>query len=78
MSKKFTEKHLCQGLFFNKVETVAQMFPCDFCEIFKKTFFTEHLWTTASVCSKIVKRQRRTKLLTCFRKLRVEREKQQT
>ena len=21
---------------------------CDFCEIYKNTFFTEHLWTTAS------------------------------
>ena len=25
------------------------MFFCEFCEIFKNTFFTEHLWTTASV-----------------------------
>ena len=25
------------------------MFPCEFCEIFRNTFFTEHLWTTASV-----------------------------
>ena len=24
------------------------MFSCEFCEIFKNTFFTEHLWTTAS------------------------------
>ena len=24
------------------------MFPCEFCENFKNTFFTEHLWTTAS------------------------------
>ena len=22
---------------------------CEFCKIFKNTFFTEHLWTTASV-----------------------------
>ena len=36
---KFTGKPLCQTLFFNKVE---------FCEVFKNTFFTEHLWTTAS------------------------------
>ena len=26
------------------------MFSCEFCEIFKNTFFTEHLWTTASEC----------------------------
>ena len=25
------------------------MFPYEFCENFKNTFFTEHLWTTASV-----------------------------
>ena len=46
---KFTGKHLCQSLFFNKVagaacnfikkETLAQMFSCEFCEIFKNTFF---------------------------------------
>ena len=24
------------------------MFPCEFSEISKNTFFTEHLWTTAS------------------------------
>ena len=24
------------------------MFSCEFCKIFKNTFFTEHLWTTAS------------------------------
>ena len=24
------------------------MFSCEFCEISKSTFFTEHLWTTAS------------------------------
>ena len=24
------------------------MFSCEFCEISKKTFFTEHVWTTAS------------------------------
>ena len=24
------------------------MFSCEFCEISKNTFFTEHLWTTAS------------------------------
>ena len=24
------------------------MFSCEFCQISKNTFFTEHLWTTAS------------------------------
>ena len=42
---KFTGKHLCQSLFFNKFagvrsetllkkETLAQVFSCEFCEIF--------------------------------------------
>ena len=45
---KFTGKHLCQSLFFNKVaggacnfikkETLAQVFSCEFCKIFKNTF----------------------------------------
>ena len=47
---------------FIKKETLAQMFSYEFCEISKNTFFTEHLWTTASkgyrrktaACSKIV------------------------
>ena len=34
---------------FIKKETQAQGFSCEFCEISKKTFFIEHLWTTASV-----------------------------
>ena len=47
-SIKFTGKHLYQSLFFNKVaglrhfikkETPTQMFFCEFCEIFKSTFF---------------------------------------
>ena len=33
---------------FIKKETLAQVFSCDFCEISKNTFFTEHLQTTAS------------------------------
>ena len=41
---KFTEKHLWQSLFFNKVagliekETLAQVFSCEFCQISKNTF----------------------------------------
>ena len=58
-SVKFKGKHLCQSLFFNKVagleafnfikkETLTQVFCCELCEISKSTFFTEHLWATAS------------------------------
>ena len=32
-------------------EALAQLFSCEFCEISKNTFFTERLWTTASVNS---------------------------
>ena len=37
---------------FSKKETLAQVFVCEFCEIFKNTFFTKHLWTTASESGK--------------------------
>ena len=51
---KLTGKHLCQRLFFNKAffiikETLAQVFSCEFCEISKNTFFTEHPRTSASM-----------------------------
>ena len=42
---KFTGKHLCQSIFLNKVlqlykkETLAQVFSCEFCEIFEINFF---------------------------------------
>ena len=56
---KFTGKHLCQSLFFNKVgglrfatlikkEALAQVFSCEFCKISRNTFFIEHFWATAS------------------------------
>ena len=38
-----------------KKETLAQEFYCEFCEIFKKTFFIEHFRTTASVSCFIMK-----------------------
>ena len=41
---KFTGKRL----FFIKTEALTQVFSCEFCEISKNTFFTEHLRTTAS------------------------------
>ena len=50
---KFTGNNLCQRLFFNKAaglacnfikkESLAQVFSCEFCEIFKNIFFTEQL-----------------------------------
>ena len=43
---KFTRKHLCQGLFLTtliKKETLAQVFSCEFYEIFKNNVLTEQL-----------------------------------
>ena len=35
--------------FLLKLQALAQVFSCEFCEIFKNIFFTEHLWAVASV-----------------------------
>ena len=61
---KLTGKHLCQGLFFNKVAGLrpATLLKKDsgtgafllICEISENTFFTEHLWTTVSGTRKMV------------------------
>ena len=34
-----------------RLETLAPVFSCEFCEIYKNIFFTEHLWATASTNS---------------------------
>ena len=46
---KFSGKHLCQSLLFNKVAnlSLAQVFSGKFCEIPKNVFLTEQLWPTA-------------------------------
>ena len=56
---KFTGKHLCQSLSFNKVaglssatflkKRLAQVFSCEFYEIFKNNVFTEHFWTASKL-----------------------------
>ena len=43
----------CPSFSFIKVETLKQVFSCEFWEILKNTFFVEHLWTIASYKSKI-------------------------
>ena len=52
------KKYLCQSLFlscnFIKKETLAHGFSCEFCKIFKNTFFTEHLWITASILQQLL------------------------
>ena len=55
---KFKGKRLCQILFFNKVVglrsaqmfSLAQMFSCEFCEIFKNNFFNRTHPVVASWC----------------------------
>ena len=51
----FTGKHVCQSLScrreawnFIKKEALAQLLSCEICEIYKSTFFIQHLRTTAS------------------------------
>ena len=62
---KFTGKHLRQSLFFNKVarayacnfikkETLAQLFSCEFCGIFKNTYFYRTTLVAATVGSMIL------------------------
>ena len=53
-SAKFTGKHLCQSLFFNKVagrpgtllkkRLWHRCFPVNFGKFLRTPFFTEHLW----------------------------------
>ena len=49
----FTGKHLCWSLFLIKrlyeKETPTPVFSCEYVEIFKKTYFEEHLRIEASV-----------------------------
>ena len=36
-----------------KKETLAKGFSCEFFRIFKNTFFTKHLWMTASISQQL-------------------------
>ena len=45
----FYKKKLFQACNFIKKEPLAQVFFCEFCEIYKNTFFTEHSWGAASL-----------------------------
>ena len=53
--EKFAGKHLCQGLFFNKVAGLRpatllkkthchRCLPVNFAKFLRTSFFTEHLW----------------------------------
>ena len=65
---KFTEKHLCQSLCFNKVADLqegilcpAQVFSWKNCKIFKNRSFIEHLRATTSTFEKAIKTKRNKK-----------------
>ena len=55
-SAKFTGKHLCQRLFFNRPEACnfikkrlwRRSFPVSFAKFLRTSFLTEHFWATAS------------------------------
>ena len=52
MDSKKIEKHVKDYKNEEKVikkETLAKVFPCEYSKVFKNTFFTEYLRTTASV-----------------------------
>ena len=59
----FTRKHLYWSLFLIKLQafwpatlskwTPTQTFSCEYCEIFKSTYFEKHLWTAASLSQRI-------------------------
>ena len=40
---KFTEKHLCQSLFFNK-DAGCRCFPVNFAKFLRTSFFIEQIW----------------------------------
>ena len=52
--RTFANDCICSCLFIKK-ETLTQVFSCEFCKIFKNTFFTELLRTTASADDEIIK-----------------------
>ena len=73
---KFTGKHLCQSLIFNKVEGLRpatllkkrlshRCFPVNFAKFLKTRFFAENLWATASVLVLRLKKNIFNKLFKC-------------
>ena len=48
--KKTFLNGFCAACNFIKKETLAQLFSCEFFEISKNTFLTEHLEASTSIC----------------------------
>ena len=63
---KNPQENTCNGLRAATLlkKALAQVFSCEFCEISKNNFFTEHLWTTASefVTEMLIFRSRRSQM----------------
>ena len=57
MQKQPSEGFYKKGIMrnFTKFTENHQVFPCEFCEIFKNTFFAEHFRTTASIIAVSIK-----------------------
>ena len=46
---QISQENICDRVsFLIKLQASAPVFSCEFCKISKNTFFTEHLWVTAS------------------------------
>ena len=46
---QYSQENTCVRVsFLIKLEALAQVYSCEFCEISVSTFFTEHVWVTAS------------------------------
>ena len=52
--QNFAGKYLFWSLFLIKLQAFMRFF-CEICEIFKNTYFEEHLWKTVSALPRIYK-----------------------
>ena len=77
---KFTRKHLCQSLFFNKIAGVRpttllkrrlwqRFFPVNSVKLLRKPFFTEHPWWLLLFISRQVFHDLRYRRTSCFKLL---------
>ena len=46
---QYSQENICVGVSFYLKETLIQVFSCEYCVIFKKTYFEKQLRTTTSV-----------------------------
>ena len=79
ISQNSQEKTCTTVIFLNKaagLQILVQVLSCESCEISKNTFFTEHLWATASIiiwiftdfCIAIISTKFVAQRRNCFRK----------